>query len=145
MILQQYEEVIRNNFHQNSAVFVKNTNTSVSSMKIQLKVIFGKNFEVNLNLNPENEDFMMSPEKSCKRLQMLLEHNIKKFEQNELYFEALQRKNEIINITKEFSVQKIYELGDAIISYEEQDKELTIKIDEKTKELVKTIYHRYHD
>lgn len=144
-IRDRYSDVIYNNFYNNSYILVKNNNVTVSSLITQLIEIYGSNYKPNLNLFPEDQDLMLSPEKSCKRIQYLLQNNIKKFESNDLYINLTHRNDEVYKIIGNVTVEGIYRLGDFIIRFEEQNFTIPMDIEGQTKDLVKEVYHKYHE
>ena len=95
-------------------------------------------------MRPIEEDFIMSPEVSCKKLKDQLLKNIEKFEKHELYLEASQIP-ELSSILPEISVKSLYDLGNYLISYEDRHLSQPLPLSSKSLETIKEIYHKYHE
>lgn len=143
-IRNRYGDVLVKNFDQKSKVFVKNTQCAVSAMEAQLGKIFPDGL-VSFKLLEEANDFMLSPEKACKRITVLLERNLAKFEKHEIFQMVLQRKKDLERYIGNFTVVDLYKLGDFIISYEEQGKKSLLELEFEVTELVKLVYYKYHE
>ena len=144
-IKSRYIEVIMSGFSEKSAIFVKNSPCSMKAMSIQLKEIYGEGAEKWIKSKDESVDFMLSPEKSCQRINYLLKKNIERFEKHDQFLEILQRRQELEKVIGNVTVRGIYELGDYFISLEEQGHIPLLDLENSTVALVKNIYHRYHD
>ena len=144
-IKELYSEVITTNFYNKSSVFIKNTDPAIIGFQTQMKEIFDEGIQPQLKLIESTQDFLLSPEKSCNRIIYLLQKNEEKFESHELYLKVLKKKEHFSGIMGNISVRNFYELGDLLISYEEQGLDLPINISIEDILLVKEIYNRYHD
>jgi hypothetical protein len=146
LIRERYFPVFKENFRYNSTVFVKNNELARESLKIQLNQIFESKIFNNFSLKTSEADLMMSPEENCLKLKGLLDKNIEKFKNHEIFLE-IQNSSVVKSKVSNFSVQVLYELGSYLISAEERNaSELDFSgFDVQTRELVKKVYHKYHE
>lgn len=143
IIKKRYWNVFKDNFRHNSTIYVKNRDCAVDAIKTQLNTIYGNEMFSALKVT-ETQDFMLSPEVHCDRLKSMLDKNIEKFKEHEIFSQVIQ--NPQIGILLDTAtVDQIYKLGEFILSYEERELDLSENLSNDLKNAVKTIYFKYHE
>ena len=143
VVRDRYFEVFKDNFRDNSTVFVKNRQSAIDAIKVQLNTVFRKEMFQELKVL-DSEDYGLSPEVHCDKLKHLLLKNLEKFKEHEL-FTQITKNTELGKLLGEVTVEKVYNLGDFILSYEEQMLNLSLGLSDESKNLAKNLYFKYHE
>jgi hypothetical protein len=145
ILRSRYFSLINSSFNANSTAFIKRTPAAVSAFNQQMSAFFGHPFQMRpIDLN-ESSDYILSPEKACARLSWLSNSSISKFEAEDMYQLLIKKVSALPFNSNKITANQVFQLGDYIISYDEQQKKLGFDIENDVKEQVKQVYFKYNE